>query len=93
MNNYMTASQANEIAKENNDEILVEILNEIKKKAENGEFKLITRKHGFGDVNYYSNGLTGNQMKVLDELESLGYKTEMVVEEKQFVDIYLKIEW
>lgn len=93
MNEFMTASEANEIAKENNDDILIELLDKIKEKAKKGEFILTTNQYGLGDGDYYSNGLTGSQKKILDKLEELGYKTKMVVEEKQFVNIYLKIEW
>lgn len=98
MDKYLTASEANKIAKENNeDSILENILEEIKEKAQKGEFTLITRKYGFGDVSYYTEKLSDVpqkvQQKVISKLEQLGYKAKMVVEERQFVDIYLKVEW
>jgi len=62
MDKYLTASEANKIAKENNgDNILENILEEIKKKAQKGEFTLIIRKYGFGDVSYYTEDLSDVQ--------------------------------
>lgn len=100
MKNYMRASEANKIAKEvnnvseeNNGEILEEIVKEINKKAKDGKFELVIRNYGFGNGSYYGSGLTDNQKAILNKLNELGYKTKMVVEERQLVDIYLKIDW
>lgn len=83
MDKYLTASEANKIAKENNeDSILKNILEEIKVNAEKGKFELITRKGGFGEGNYYVNGLSDREKRVISKLQELGYKPQMIVEEK-----------
>lgn len=94
MTKLMTAEEARKISKSNSEEdIIIEILNKIKQKAEEGEFQLNVVNFGFGDGAYYSNGLTDKQKRIVDKLKELNYETRMIVEERQFVNIYLRITW
>lgn len=90
----MTAEEARKISKENNKDYIVEnILETVQKVAHKGEFQVDIRGYGFGSTSYYANGLTEEQGKIIREIENLGYKAEMHVEERQFVDIFLRISW
>ena len=98
MKNQFTAKDANKLAMENNysHRVVDEILERIKEKALEGEFEIEIGKYGFGDISYCSNGLTENQEKIVDELDKLGFKTEMVVEKLLPLypyNIYLHITW
>lgn len=90
----MTAEEARKISKENNKDYIVEnILETIQKVAYTGEFKVDIRGYGFSSTSYYANGLTGEQENIIREIENLGYKAEMHVEDRQFVDIFLRVSW
>lgn len=89
----MTAEEAHNISKGTSEGILEDILESVEKKAKEGEFQIRIHKHGYGDIGYYGDGLTKSQKDVVSMLRNLGYKAEMVVEENQFVNIYLMIEW
>lgn len=47
----------------------------------------------FGDGALYSGNYPPIVQSTLDMLKAHGYKAWIVVEEKQFVDVYLKISW
>ena len=101
MDKYLTASEANKIAKENSvDGILKNILEEVEKRSQKGKFTLITREYGFGDSSYAKKKVSGVHQKVMSNLDKLGYKVHLVTRhdkvkegQRQLLDVYLEIEW
>lgn len=93
--NQLNADEARRISKENNsDFVLDNILEMVKESALKGEFNLKVRKYGFSDASFYSSNPYPKKIKdVIDNLIKLGFRASIRVEERQFVDIYLLIEW
>ena len=92
----LTAEEARELSRVNSPEELVEvILKGVKEKAEQGKSKFVTREYGFGDGCLYTSesNYPARISGALRILRELGYKVDIVSEERQFVDIYLKVTW
>jgi hypothetical protein len=92
----LTAEQARELSKLNSPEGLAEVVLEgVWEKAEQGESEFITREHGFGDGCLYTSepNYPSKIREVLQILRKLGYTASICAEQRQFVDIYLKVTW
>ena len=90
----LKATEANRIAIENDETAIVkEILENVKIKAEAGEFELKVMNYGFADPSLYIGTMKPKQLRVVKLLESLGYKARLEVLEKQFVEIFLNVQW
>lgn len=88
------AKKARKVADENNhNSIANEILKEIRREAEKGKYEVEIKGYGFGGKNIFNNELSDIQIKVVNLLQRLGYKTELRVGVGDAVDTYLKIEW
>lgn len=72
---------------------LKEIESLIIKAAECGETQIKYRNFGFGGGNLYSSAPTKPQTDVILKLNEAGYKTQIQIEERSFVDIWLEIDW
>ena len=72
---------------------VAQILEEVKKAAARGEWKLKSYACDFGSGNLYGGTPSQLQAAVIAGLKALGYKTEVRVEERQFVDIWLQVSW
>jgi hypothetical protein len=92
----LTAEQARELSKLNSPEGLAEVvLKGVKEKAEQGKTEFTTREHGFGDGSLYTSepNYPSKIREALQILRKLGYTASIYSEERQFVDIYLKVTW
>ena len=92
MNPKLTARKAREITLASDPSRIVDsILKDIENEAKRGKYKYITRNHGFGDGILYAPEKDYPEMikSILKEIRNLGYKAQVRVEEKQFVDIWL----
>jgi hypothetical protein len=93
---HLTAAQARELSKLNSPKGLTEaVLEGVKERAEQGKSEFITRQYGFGDGRLYTTeqNYPSKIREVLQILRKLGYKADIFCEERQFVDIYLKVTW
>lgn len=91
-----TAKEMKAIADAKNfnvDEVLKKLEYEITTTALLGKFQLKYYGNDFGSGNCYHSRPNENQQKIIDELRKLGYKADVQAEERQFVDIYLLIDW
>lgn len=96
MDRKLTARKAREITLASDPSRIVDsILREVENEAKRGRYKYITRNYGFGEGTLYAPEKDYPEMikSVLKELRNLGYKAEIRVEERQFVDIWLEITW
>ena len=90
----LRADRAREIANNNDPKGIAKRISEkIADKAEMGEYELKIRDYGFGDSSLYAGEMNDIQKEVVKILKELGYEVKLRTEEKQFVDIYLQIEW
>lgn len=90
----LRADEARKIANNNDPKgIAKRIIEKIADKAEMGKYELKIRDYGFGNSNLYAGEMNDIQKEVVKILEELGYEVKLRTEAKQFVDIYLQIEW
>jgi len=92
----LNAKKAREITKASDSSLVVDsILKEVEREAKKGNYKCIIQNHGFGDGILYApeNQYPEHIKAVLRQLRNLGYKADVMVEEKQFVNIWLEITW
>jgi len=91
---WMTADQARELARKEDPDFYVEkILQQVEVTAKLGQTKLKYRACGFGDGHLYGGQPNELQRDVMKRLTALGYRTRIGVQELQFVDIYLEVDW
>lgn len=89
-----TAQDAWAMTKKSDPEWHVEqILLEVKKAAERGEFRLKTYACDFGNGSLYGGKPTALQQAVIDKINGLGFKAGIEAQERQFVDIWLEVSW
>lgn len=96
MADRLTAAQAADIARAKDPSFAVEtILAGVRKAAEQGKYEYTTREYGFGDGACYTNEESYPALckAILKELRALGYKAHVGVECRQFVDLWLSVEW
>jgi len=74
-------------------EALRAIEERIKTAAGSGGSSLIIRDEPYAYWLYSEKSKTKTSKRVISELENLGFKVSQYYEERQFVDIGLKIEW
>ncbi len=90
----LTADEARDLMRANTPDWHVEkILAAVKLAAERGESKLKSYACDFGSGKLYGAKPTALQQAVIDKLHTLGYRTAIRVEERQFVDIWLEVSW
>lgn len=93
---HITAAEAAALARSKSpDGALDLILAEVRKQAEAGKTSLKTYSCGFGDGALYTDEskYPELQREVLKRLRALGYRAEVRVEERQFVDLWLHVSW
>ena len=95
----LTAEQARALSQEANvdtvvNEALDEILMLVGVQARSGGDRFIKyRGHGFSDSAVYGNDWPIANRKITEALEDLGYRATVRSDERQFVDLWLQVEW
>lgn len=96
MTERLTAAKAAEIANKHDPAKAVDaILADVQKQAQAGRRTLRVNGYGFSSGECY--GLRDKWpehcRRIQDELWALGYKADLRVVERQFVDIWLQVSW
>ena len=92
----LTAAKAAEIADKNDPAKAVDaILEGVQKQAQAGRRTLRVNDYGFASGECYAqrDKWPTHCRSIQDDLRALGYKAEVRVEERQFVDIWLQVSW
>lgn len=96
MSERLTAKQASELADKHDPAKAVDaILADVKKQAMQGRRTLRVHGYGFGSAECYASRDRWPEhcRRIQDELVALGYRADIHTEERQFVDIWLQVEW
>jgi hypothetical protein len=91
---WLTADAARELARKEDPDFYIEkILKMVEVTAKLGQTKMKYRHCGFGDGSLYSGQPNSLQSEIMKRLTALGYRARIGVQELQFVDVYLEIDW
>ncbi len=96
MTERLTAAKAAEIADKHDPAKAVDaILADVQKQAQTGRRTLRVNGYGFasGECYVQRDKWPEHCRRIQDELLALGFKAEVRVEERQFVDIWLQVSW
>jgi hypothetical protein len=72
-----------------------EIEKNIRLAAAEGKRSIKVRDYGFSDGSCYGpeQGWSSHQKEIIRQLRLAGYNAAVVVEERQFVDLWLEVSW
>jgi hypothetical protein len=96
MTTLFNAKDAQKLSSLNDPTKLIKIiLEEIKENAIDGKWEYITRSYGFGESILYDSECNYPEKikQVLKLLRDLGFTASIIIEERQFVDIFLHVTW
>ena len=89
----ITAAEALRLTMINLDPILEEIEQDVIRATKNGYRNIKVRKYGFADGVMLGLDYPEVNKNVMEKLKELGYKISVRSEDRQFVDIWLEVEW
>lgn len=75
------------------EKVLSDIMERVETEARGGKSLLKYRDNGFGDSCVYGTSWPIINRCVVAELHKLGYRADVRSDERQFVDIWLQVEW